>query len=70
MPLYLQVVLGYNALDTGIKMLPVSVVMFVAAIVDDYSQAQIQVLKVGLLVAAILALVSLPFTWGLPHVLL
>jgi EmrB/QacA subfamily drug resistance transporter len=32
-PLYLQLVLGYNALDTGIKMLPVSVAMFVAAAV-------------------------------------
>lgn len=41
----------------------------VAAIVDDYSQAQIQALRVGMLVAAMLALGSLPFTRGLPHVL-
>jgi EmrB/QacA subfamily drug resistance transporter len=34
-PLYLQVVLGMNALDTGIKMLPVSVAMFVASIVGS-----------------------------------
>jgi hypothetical protein len=38
-----------------------------AAIVDDYSQAQIQALKTGLLAAALLALLSLPFTRDLPH---
>ena len=32
-PLYLQLVLGYDALETGIKMLPVSVAMFVASAV-------------------------------------
>ena len=31
-PLYLQLVLGYDALDTGIKMLPVSVAMFAASV--------------------------------------
>jgi Na+/melibiose symporter-like transporter len=30
-PLYLQLVLGLNALETGIKMLPVSITMFVTA---------------------------------------
>jgi hypothetical protein len=30
-PLYLQLVLGYDALETGIKMLPVSVMMFLAS---------------------------------------
>jgi EmrB/QacA subfamily drug resistance transporter len=30
-PLYLQLVLGLNALDTGIKMLPVSITMFLAS---------------------------------------
>ena len=30
-PLYLQIVLGFDALETGIKMLPTSVVMFVVA---------------------------------------
>lgn len=30
-PLYLQLVLGYDALETGLKMLPVSITMFVAA---------------------------------------
>ena len=38
-----------------------------SAIVDDYSQAQIQALKTGLLAAALLALLSLPFTRDLPH---
>ncbi len=37
-----------------------------AAIVDDYEQAQLRSLKAGLLAAAILALVSLAFTGGLP----
>ncbi len=37
-----------------------------AAIVDDYEQAQLRSLKAGLLAAALLALVSLAFTGGLP----
>jgi MFS family permease len=37
-----------------------------AAIVDDYEQAQLRSLKAGLLVAALLAFVSLAFTGGLP----
>ena len=37
-----------------------------AAIVDDYEQAQLRSLKAGLLVAALLALISLAFTGGLP----
>jgi EmrB/QacA subfamily drug resistance transporter len=32
-PLYLQLVLGLNALETGIKMLPVSITMFIASAV-------------------------------------
>ena len=32
LPVYLQVVLGLNALDTGIKLLPLSVTMFLAAL--------------------------------------
>jgi EmrB/QacA subfamily drug resistance transporter len=32
LPVYLQVVLGLNALDTGIKLLPMSVTMFIAAL--------------------------------------
>jgi EmrB/QacA subfamily drug resistance transporter len=34
-PLYLQIVLGLNALDTGIKMLPVSIAMFIASVVGS-----------------------------------
>jgi EmrB/QacA subfamily drug resistance transporter len=38
-----------------------------AALVDDYTTAQIQSLKAGLLAAALLALASLAFTKDLPH---
>jgi len=31
LPLYLQIVLGFDALDTGIRMLPISVAMFITA---------------------------------------
>lgn len=34
-PLYLQVVLGLDALDTGIKMLPVSITMFLASAIGS-----------------------------------
>ena len=37
------------------------------ALVDDYESAQLQALKVGLLAAALLALLSLAFTRDLPH---
>ena len=37
-----------------------------AAIVDDYEHAQLRSLKAGLLAAALLALISLAFTGGLP----
>jgi Na+/melibiose symporter-like transporter len=36
------------------------------AIVENYSEAQLRALKAGLLLAALLAIVSLPFTKGLP----
>ena len=39
-----------------------------AALVDDYEAAQLRSLKAGLLVAALLALISLAFTRELPHV--
>ena len=39
----------------------------VTAIVDDYGTAQLNSLKVGLLAAALLALLSLMFTRELPH---
>ncbi len=38
-----------------------------AALVDDYEAAQLLALKAGLLAAAFLALMSLPFTRDLPH---
>ncbi len=38
-----------------------------AVIVDDYEDASLKALKVGLLAAALLALVSLAFTGDLPH---
>ncbi len=38
-----------------------------AALVDDYEQAQLQSLKVGLLAAGFLALLALAFTRDLPH---
>ena len=38
-----------------------------AALVDDYEAAQLTALKAGLLGAALLALISLPFTRDLPH---
>ncbi len=38
-----------------------------AALVDDYESAQLRSLKVGLLAAALLALISLGFTRELPH---
>ena len=34
-PLYLQLVLGLDALETGIKMLPVSITMFVTSAVGS-----------------------------------
>ena len=37
------------------------------ALVEDYEQAQLRALKAGLLGAALLALLSLPFTRNLPH---
>ena len=37
------------------------------ALVADYESAQLQALKTGLLAAAFLALISLPFTKNLPH---
>ena len=35
MPLYLQLVLGLNALETGIKMLPVSITMFATSAIGS-----------------------------------
>ena len=55
-PLYLQLVLGLNALETGIRMLPVSVTMFIASaagsrLVERYSVRRI--IRAGFLVVVV-----------------
>ena len=42
-PLYLQIVLGLDALDTGIKMLPVSIAMFITSAVGSRLSARFTV---------------------------
>lgn len=54
-PLYLQLVLGLNALETGIRMLPVSVTMFIASaagsrLIERYSVRQI--IRAGFILVA------------------
>ncbi|MDD2858847.1 MAG: MFS transporter [Candidatus Nanopelagicales bacterium] len=52
-PLYLQLVLGYNALETGIRMLPVSITMFIASAVGARMAGRFSVrgvVRTGLLV--------------------
>jgi MFS family permease len=55
-PLYLQLVLGLNALETGIRMLPVSVAMFIASaagsrLVERYSVRRI--IRTGFIVVVV-----------------
>lgn len=62
-PLYLQIVLGLDALETGIKMLPVSVTMFIASAVGSRLSARFPVrtiVRAGLwtIVVAVLALLA------------
>ncbi len=62
-PLYLQVVQGLNALDTGLKMLPVSVTMFVMSFIGARMSSRWnprQIIRAGLIVllAAVLVLIS------------
>jgi EmrB/QacA subfamily drug resistance transporter len=62
-PLYLQLVLGFDALETGIRMLPVSVTMFLASAVGSRLSTRFAVraiVRTGLLTifVAILALLS------------
>ncbi len=77
-PLYLQVVLGLNALDTGIKMLPVSVAMFIASIVGSRLSTRFTVrgiVRTGLLMAGSASLLLMStvnyrldessFAWGM-----
>ncbi|MDQ2675294.1 MAG: MFS transporter [Actinomycetota bacterium] len=52
LPLYLQLVLGESTLDTGIKILPISVTMMIAAIVGSRIADRIsprQIVRLGLL---------------------
>ena len=61
-PLYLQLVLGLSALDTGIKMLPISITMFVTAAagarLSNYFTVR-RIVQTGLLVTLVGALVLL-----------
>ena len=62
-PLYLQLVLGFNALETGIRMLPVSVGMLVASVGGSWLATKFSVrsiVRVGLItiVVAIVVLLS------------
>jgi MFS family permease len=54
-PLYLQLVLGLDALDTGIRMLPVSIAMFVTSAAGSWLAARFPtraIIRVGLLIVA------------------
>jgi MFS family permease len=54
-PLYLQLVLGFDALETGIRMLPVSVTMFLTSAAGSWlatRYATRAIIRVGLLVVA------------------
>jgi EmrB/QacA subfamily drug resistance transporter len=56
MPLYLQVVLGYDAFETGLRMLPVSVTLFGTAILGPVLAQRLgprRVVRVGLLVLVV-----------------
>jgi hypothetical protein len=62
-PLYLQLVLGLDALETGIRMLPVSIAMFVAAIAGARLRTRFAVRTIvrtgfGSAIVAILVLLS------------
>ena len=59
-PLYLQLVLGLDALETGIKMLPVSITMFVTSAVGSRLSSRFPVrtiVRAGLLVTVLAVLV-------------
>jgi Na+/melibiose symporter-like transporter len=62
-PLYLQLVLGLNAFETGLRMLPVSVAMFVASLIGARLATVLTVrsivqLGMGVVVLATLLLIS------------
>jgi len=55
-PLYLQLVLGMNALETGIKMLPVSIAMFIASALGSRLSLRYSVrtiIRAGLVISSI-----------------
>ena len=55
-PLYLQLVQGLDALDTGIKMLPVSITMFITSMAGSALAARFaprRIIRVGLLVLVV-----------------
>jgi EmrB/QacA subfamily drug resistance transporter len=61
-PLYLQLVLGYNALETGIKMLPVSITMFIASAVGARLASRFSiraVVRSGLVISLVAILILL-----------
>ena len=78
LPVYLQVMLGLNALDTGIKLLPMSITMFLAALFGPRIAARRSpkiVARLGFVFLAVgstvllgtvdIELASLPFALGL-----
>jgi Na+/melibiose symporter-like transporter len=78
LPVYLQVMLGLNALDTGIKLLPMSITMFLAALFGPRIAARRSpkvVARLGFVFLAIgstvllgtvdITLASVPFALGL-----
>ncbi len=59
-PLYLQLVLGLNALDTGIRMLPISITMFATSAIGSRLSARFSVrgiVRSGLVTAAAAVLI-------------
>jgi len=61
-PLYLQLVLGMNALDTGIKMLPVSIAMFLASAIGSRLSSYLSVrliVRIGLGVSGVATVILL-----------
>jgi predicted MFS family arabinose efflux permease len=61
LPLYLQLVLGLDALDTGVKMLPISVAMFITSAVGSRLSGRFPVRGIvrGGLLTTLLAIVAL-----------
>jgi EmrB/QacA subfamily drug resistance transporter len=61
-PLYLQIVLGFDALETGIRMLPVSITMFIASALGARLSLRFSVrslVRAGLAIAAAAVLILL-----------